>query len=301
MKLRLSSPKKIFSYQKNNWSASHVTLPAPILLKEQKIIRVFYSSLNSEFQGHSSFFDLDLFDPFTVKYIHDAPVLSPGAPGDFDDNGVICTDVKFYNNQYHMLYAGFELCDKIRYRIMTGLALSDDGINFRRNSRSPLLDRCDGQEFFRCGPSYISENKIIYVGGGEWFKGSDKDKPIYDIYITEKNKNKKWTEGTLIRKHSIQNDQHGFGRPSLCYFKDFYFLTYSVRSIKNKSYVIKLEIIDENYKKKEEIPLTTVYEESGENDLSYSTLLTTGDRLFILFNGVNFGENDIYISEINLS
>ena len=88
----------------------------------------------------------------------------------FDESGVIaCSVVEVDPNTIYMYYVGFELGKQIRYRLLTGVAISNDGgESFRRYSKTPILERSDIEPYFRGGPFCIKDNnkyRMWYCGG----------------------------------------------------------------------------------------------------------------------------------------
>jgi phospholipid/cholesterol/gamma-HCH transport system permease protein len=86
-------------------------------------------------------------------------LLEIGLPGTFDENGLlVCSVISLGNDRMYLYYVGFELGVKIRYRLLTGLAISEDGGNtFYRYASTPILERSPSELFFRCGPYCIHE------------------------------------------------------------------------------------------------------------------------------------------------
>ena len=134
------------------WARSHATCPTPIWLDGQTL-RVYVQCRDEHNVGRVGYVDLDPQDPRKVIRYSEEPVLDVGAPGAFDDNGVFQTSVlRASDGRLLMYYVGFELCHHIRYRLLTGLAVSEDnGATFQRVQTTPVLERSPGEEHFRCG------------------------------------------------------------------------------------------------------------------------------------------------------
>ena len=124
------------------WSNTHAIVPTPILLGDN-LIRIYYTSKDISGIGRVSFFDISPDNPRKILYRHNYPVLDIGQPGSFDENGVMaCSIIKLTEQIFYMYYVGFELGHKIRYKLFTGLAISENGgISFKRYQKTPILDR----------------------------------------------------------------------------------------------------------------------------------------------------------------
>ena len=106
---------------------SHAMGPTPIQLNED-VVRVYVTCLDSKGVGRPTFVDLSSRDITEVIYVNEEPLLDIGKPGAFDDNGLMVTSIVRLNEMdFLMYYAGFELCEKVRYIILTGVAISAYG------------------------------------------------------------------------------------------------------------------------------------------------------------------------------
>ena len=116
--------------------------------------------------GRVGYFDFQVDDPFKVTNISRDPALDIGQPGTFDENGVMaCSVIQVSPSLIYMYYVGFELGQKIRYRLLTGLAISTDGgTKFKRQSETPILER--SKIFFRGGPFWFTTK--AYLTCGTW-------------------------------------------------------------------------------------------------------------------------------------
>ena len=128
-------------------------VPTPFRLDEE-VIRVFVTSLDDNGVGRPGYVDVSASDPSRVLRVSPRPLLEPGRPGTFDERGVLaCSVTRGEGGRLFLYYVGFEPCVNIRYRLLTGLAISDDGgETFTRFSQIPVLERSSEELFFRCGP-----------------------------------------------------------------------------------------------------------------------------------------------------
>ena len=135
------------------WAKSHAMIPTPFRLSEH-VIRVFVTFCDDMGIGRPGYVDVSARDPLMVLGVSQEPLLDLGRPGTFDENGLlVCCVTDVGDGRMHMYYVGFELGTKIRYRLLTGLAISNDGGNsFTRYAQTPILERSPEELFFRCGP-----------------------------------------------------------------------------------------------------------------------------------------------------
>lgn len=281
--------------------------PTPFLIDDE-LIRVFYTSLDLDGRGLPFYVDVDAGNPTKIISFSEKPLMDLGDIGCFDDNGVMITSV-VRDHQQRLLayYAGFEICKNIRYRIFTGLAISlDNGKTFSRYSKVPLLDRVDGELYFRGGPFCLYDNgvyKLWYVAGSKWMKSkSNTDMPIYEIKHMESFDGINWDSPSKLVLPIEQIDEHGFGRPwVLKCGEDNYQLYYSIRRISLESYRLgfarssnSIDWIRNDWDLNLEIGLNGV----DENAIMYAAPITINGKIYCFYNGDNFGEMGIALAEL---
>src|SRR5215469_16593908 len=131
------------------WAVSHAMTPTPVLLSDT-VLRVYLSLRDRDNVGRAGYVDLAADNPMKVLRVSENPVLDIGRPGTFDENGVLPTCVLDVSPRIkYMYYVGFELGMKIRYRLLSGLAISHDGgETFARVQQTPILERSDEELYF---------------------------------------------------------------------------------------------------------------------------------------------------------
>jgi hypothetical protein len=281
-------------------------IPTPFRLNEE-IIRVYVSCLDEKGRGRPGYVDLSASDPKKVLGFSEAPLLDVGAPGSFDDNGLVVTSViEPEAGTVYMYYAGFELCRNIRYRIFTGLAASRDrGETFTRLSRAPVLDRTDGELYFRCGPFVMMDKgifKLWYIAGSEWTLVAGKAIPVYDLRYQESKDGIHWSPEGSLSIGVTGSDEHGFGRPWVVKRgAEDYQLFYSIRRRSLAAYRLGYA------ESKDGIHWTRMDGEMGldvspngfdSTAIMYSSVLKVQNRTFCFYNGDNFGERGFGVAEL---
>jgi hypothetical protein len=288
------------------WAYSHAAVPVPYLLTND-VIRVFITCLDERGRGRPGFVDLSAREPKTLLSISKAPVLDIGAPGSFDDNGAMAVSiVRPYSDVLYMYYAGFEKCINVRYRIFTGLAISyDNGLNFCRYSKSPILDRTDTELLFRCGPFVLLDSgifKMWYVAGSDWTNVGEKMLPIYDLRYQESNDGINWSEsGKLCLKIENKNE-HGFGRPWIVKraARD-YQLFYSIRRRDYSAYRLGYAESSDGIdwiRRDDEVGLDVSPGDFDSEAIMYSSIISVGNKTYCFYNGNNFGEYGFGVAEL---
>jgi hypothetical protein len=200
------------------WSRTHAMVPTPLFMPALGVLRVFYTACDASGVGRPSYVDLDPSDPTRIVHASTRPLLDIGAPGTFDENGVLPTSVlQLPDGRLFMYFVGFELGTRIRYRLLSGLAISDDGgETFVRVARTPVLERSDAELYFRGGPFALYEDerfRLWYVAGSRWIEIEGKSMPEYKVMYLESPDGVAWDRAGRLVLDIVDPDEHGFGRP----------------------------------------------------------------------------------------
>lgn len=155
---------------------SHAQLPTALVLRN--MVRVFFASRDDE--RHSSVYCVDLslhgYD-VTFSEFPETPVLTPGDIGMFDEHGVFPSSVVKQNEKYFLYYIGWNQgVEPPLFYASIGLAVSDDGKNFGRYSRAPIIARSEHDPCLVTSPDVYIENgtwRMTYVSGVKWSRRDD--------------------------------------------------------------------------------------------------------------------------------
>jgi len=279
-------------------------VPSPVY-NSDGVLRVYYSSCDEDGVGRISFIELSPNDPTLVLYAHNQPVLDIGSPGTFDENGVLpCSVIAESDGTLLMYYAGFEIGKNIRYRLLTGLAKSiDGGKNFIRIQKTPILERSDSELYIRGGPCCIKENSIYkmwYVAGSRWMEINQKEMPIYDIRYLESADGLTWGKSGILHLPVSGHDEFGFGRPYVIKMTDSdYRMFYSIRKKSTNSYRLGYAISTNGHKWQrfdEELNLDVSNKGFDSQEIMYGTPIKIMNKLYLFYNGNNFGEDGIALA-----
>lgn len=198
---------------------SHAMLPTPLILEDR--VRVFFSSCDTDMRGRIFSVDLEPAPPYRVITTNIKPALDLGAAGCFDQDGVNPTQVFMHRGVLTMLYVGWQRVDATTpYRLFTGMAVSDDGLFFRRVSEQPFLGPTREDTLFRTGAFMRPHGDgwmVIYIGGGEFVDGANGKKlPNYSLKMMTSSDGADWAgPETILLKPDRERSEIGFGRPAL--------------------------------------------------------------------------------------
>lgn len=288
------------------WARAYATCPTPHVLPNG-VIRIFVQCRDSGNVGRIGYVDVDPENPLKVIEASLRPVLDVGKPGCFDDNGVFQTSVVDAGNGHLLMYyVGFELCHRVRYRLLTGVAVSSDGgDSFSRLSSAPILERSDQETMFRCGPFVMREGGIYrmwYIAGSEWETLEGKEMPVYDLRYMESKDGLVWpTRGTEVLALDLQHE-HGLGRPYVMAAQaGGYEMFYSVRKRQPLAYRLGYATSADGVSwVRRDAEMGLDVSESGwdSESVEYAAPLQIGGRRYCFYNGNDFGVTGFGVAEL---
>lgn len=288
------------------WARRYATCPTPYLRKDG-VLRLFIQCRDEKNVGRIGYVDVDPENPLRVIRISEEPVLGCGAPGTFDDNGVFQTTVlRMPDGRLLMYYVGFELCHNIRYRLLTGLAVSyDDGDSFQRLTTTPVLERSPDELYFRCGSFVLPRSdggvRMWYVAGSAWETIDGKSMPVYDIRYIESPDGMTWPRTGRIVLHVDLAREHGFGRPFVLADAEGYRMFYSIRGRFPRAYHLGYAQSPDgiNWTRKDEEMNLRASENGWDSEaVEYSAIVESGGRTFCFYNGNDFGATGFGLAEL---
>lgn len=278
------------------WSRSHAMVPTPMLLQEKGVLRVFYTACDAGGIGRPGFVDLDPKDP-TREIRRSGPLMDVGEPGTFDENGVLPTSVvQGPDGRLYMYFVGFEIGTQIRYRLLTGVAVSEDGgETFARVCRTPVLERSDSELYFRGGPFALHEKGVFrlwYVAGSRWIDIDGKAMPEYRVMYLESPDGITWGDTGRLVLDITEPDEHGFGRPWVVRNGERHSLYYSVRRKSLSAYRMGYAESEDGLiwrRDDARIGLDVGPDSYDDHAIMYAAPIELDGRLWCFYNGNDFG------------
>lgn len=281
-------------------------LPTPLVMGDYA--RIYFTSRDKMGRGHIFFVDFSPKSNKPISQVSETFVLAPGQPGTFDDNGVAASSAILIGTEIFLFYVGFEIPQQIRYRMFTGLAIANkDEVSFTRYSNTPILDRVDGEELFRCGPflNRVEDGfEMYYVAGNSWIEIEKKQYPVYSIKSIFSDSLFAWSNKSTTSISFDPKTEHGIARPWLRTLENGNTqLLYSVRDITHKSYLAGYaeRTKDDVWQRMDEhITFTEVLESKRHPSrrIMYQAVIELCGKIYAFYNGDDFGVSGFYIAEV---
>lgn len=278
-----------------SWAQKYAFPPLPIFI-EPDVLRIYFASCDENMVGRAAYADVSAANPAKVITVAQTPILEPGEPGAFDENGVVPTTVLKVRDEIWMYYVGYQLGQKVRYYQYQGLAVSTDGgENFRRKQRVPVLDRSDAELLNRCSAHVQFDGerfRMWYSGGSDWTISNGKDFPVYNIKYLESDDGVNWGKqgATAI---DFVGDEHALGKPFVIFADGKYRMFFSMRVRDVGGYRLGYAESDDrlNWTRKDDgIEMNISPDGWDSESISYTSLIEYKDDWYMFYNGNNLGE-----------
>jgi len=254
--------------------------------------------------GRIGYVDVRADSPGEILAVSERPVLDIGAPGMFDENGILPTCVVAVEDRLFMYYVGYQLGYGVTYYQFQGLAISEDGgESFQRAKRVPVLDRSDAEPLNRTSAfvrRFGGRFQMWYVGGDSWTVVDGKPLPVYNMRFLESEDGIVWPEEGAVCMDFDLDDEHAFGRPWVWEEGDGLAMMYSVRT-RSKDYRLGFaRSTDGRYWERHDDEVGIDVSESGWDSemIAYGSIVRSGERTFLFYNGNERGRTGFGYAEL---
>ncbi len=287
------------------WARTHGMVPTPVFLPDLGVIRIFMTCCDSAGIGRPGFIDVSPDDPTRVISPLSGPLMDIGLPGTFDESGVLGTSVvQVPDGRLFLYYVGFEIGTKIRYRLLSGVAISEDnGSTFVRHSTTPVLERNEEDLYFRGGPYVIFDGgrfRMWYVGGSHWLEVGGKAMPEYRIKYIESEDGEHWHGKGQLVMDITGPDEHGFGRPWIMPNREHgYEMYYSIRRKSLGAYRMGFATSPDGLawdRKDSSMGMDVGPDEFDSHAIMYAAVIEVNGRTYCYYNGNDFGRDGFAVA-----
>lgn len=156
--------------QHEGWIASHASNGVAEHLRDDRFT-VYFSSRDANNRSSIGYLVLDLNHPTQSLHVGEAPLLTPGAPGSFDQDGVTMGSVLTIDGVKHLYYLGWKLTETYPWANTIGLARYNEATSCFEKLGSPVLGLSDIDPFSLSYPQVIREGaqyRMFYGSNLDW-------------------------------------------------------------------------------------------------------------------------------------
>lgn len=253
--------------------------------------RIYYTARDTWGRSHIFCMEMDIHTQ-EILQVGKEPVLSPGALGCFDDSGAMMSWIGRMYGKYYLYYIGWNLGVTVPFRNAVGLAVSRDGIAFRRLYEGPVLDRTKEEPHF-CASSWLVEEdgfwRIYYLSCVQWEKQEDGVKHWYHIKCAESKDGVDWHREGKVCIDFKDSTEYAISRPCVQKTDHGYKMWYSCRG---DAYRIGYAESPDGlaWKRKDEEAGIDVSENGFDSEMvCYPFVFCCDGEWYLLYNGNGFG------------
>jgi hypothetical protein len=218
------------------WARTHAQLPTVEILDGERW-RIYFSTRDEDNRSWTTYIEVSALDPRQVLYEHPDPILPLGAPGSFDEVGIMPACRVDVGDTKYLYYSGWALRDVVPYEIQIGLAASGDGgATWKKVSEEPVIGRIPTEPFLSSTPHVSVENGVWrawYLSGTKWEVVDDRIESFYHLKYAESDDGVQWRREGVVAIDYDSEDEGGIVRPSIIREGGAYRMWYSARGARD--------------------------------------------------------------------
>lgn len=289
---------------------SHAQIPT-VLVREDRL-RIYFATRPQPNLSLTTFLDVDIHNPSRILYVHSKPILEIGAPGLFDEQGIMPSYVCEHQGQIWLYYGGWSRRTQVPYSNWIGLAISrDGGTTFERAYPGPILDRTP-TEVFSATASFILREKdhwhMWYASGAGWEKVADKYEEFYYIKYAHSTDGIHWLRENkkLLPSKAEFEPTH---RPTVFFSNGLYHMYFCYRGISDfrdgrNSYRLGYawSTDRETWTRDDTLGGIAPSPDGWDSKMqAYPYVVPVQDRIYMFYNGNGFGQTGFGYAELEIN
>jgi len=302
---QIFDPTKINDGIEREWMKGYSQSTSTLVF--DNFVRVYFScrpeiDKNGQYVSYTAFVDLKRDNLTQIVNIAKQPVLPLGALGTFDEFAIYPTSVIKTNNKVLLYYAGWTRCKSTPYTVSIGLAISNDnGVNFNRYSKGPILTNSPHEPFELSGPKIrIFNNKwfLYYIAGENWtLNNNGIAESTYKIKLATSDNGIDWIKLNKNIINDILPEDECQAGPDVFYYNDRFHMYFSYRfahNFKNNDrgyrigYAYSKDAI--NWVRDDQnVGIELSSEGWDSTDMHYPHVFALDGTWYMLYNGNEFG------------
>jgi hypothetical protein len=263
-------------------------------------IRIFAGFRDNKGVSRIGYIDVSDINPARILTVSKKPVLDVGAPGTFDDNGVVPCAVVPRGKKLFLYYAGYQRSYNVRFMAYSGLAMSDNnGASFVRYTTVPILERSPQELLFRAIHTILYDSKkrvwrVWYGAGSHYIQGKKKTLPVYEIYYMESKDGIHFPDRgqTVLR---LKPHEYRHGRPYVVINKNGYrmYFCYSTKQIPYRLTSATSRDGIHWLRDDSELNLTYARKDFDSTMSAYPAVVSVRGNTYLFYNGNDYGKMGI--------
>jgi hypothetical protein len=286
---------------KIDWMGTHAAVPIAESLGGD-LFRLYFSSRDQEGRSHTGYVVIDLNRPQQILDLSRHPVLSPGAPGEFDDSGAMATWLAAApDGRKFLYYIGWNLGVTVPFRNSLGLAIGNESPSFERAFSGPILDRTRHEPHFCASCCVIPGDdlwRMWYLSCTGWSIEGGKPQHHYHIKYAESVDGIEWRREGLVAIDYASASEYAISRPTVIRENGLWRMWFSCRGDAYR--IAYAESIDGRRWDRFSGPVGIDVSPRGWDDkmIEYPFVFEHHHQLFMLYNGNDYGRTGFGLARL---
>lgn len=307
---KLFDPKELST---ESWMKEFAQSPSVLIFEDY--VRVYFCSRPAPtpeglYLSYLSYIDLDRKNLLRILNVCEAPVLSLGNLGTFDEFGTNPISVIRDGDEVRVYYAGWSRCESVPINGAIGIAISHDGGNsFSRLGDGPVIPYTPDEPFLMGSPrirKWGDKWYLWYVAGKEWLRTDGKPEPVYKIRMASSDDGINWVKhGKDMLENSL--GEHECQACADVMFRDGrYHMFFSYRNSHNYKtseggyrigYASSVDML--NWDRRDEVAGMTVSESGWDSEMvNYPHVFMLDGETYMLYQGNEMGRSGIGLARL---
>lgn len=287
----------IFTADKqSDWMYSHAMIPIAERIEGDRY-RVYFSVRDKQNRGHGAYLELDMKDPLRVQYLHDKPVLEPGALGCFDDSGALPNSIVTVAGKKRLYYTGINLGVTVKIRNSIGVAeWNEEKHCFERLYPGPIIDRTKELPHFTATPEVMFDGKQFhcwFTRCVRWEAGEQETKHYYNLEYAHSGDGIHWQRDGHTAIDFRDANEYALGVPRVIQDADRWRMWFCARATKDvATYRICYAESDDgkHWQRKDELVGIDISPEGWDSQMiCYPFVFDHEGKRYMLYNGNHYG------------
>lgn len=280
-----------------NWATSHAALPALDPIDDHRAW-LYFSSRDADGHSHIGRAEVGIGEgEISVRRFDSNTVLSPGALGSFDDQGVTNSWVLAEGDCRLLYYSGWSLGVTVPFYFYVGLAVSEDGgATFHRVSEAPILERDSVDPFLTASPCVLRDGdryRMWYVSATGWELVEGQPRHHYHVKYAESSDGIAWERAGQVSIDYAAPSEYAISRPCVVRDSGGYRMWFSARGDR---YRLGYAESDDgmNWSRRDELAGLVPSAGGWDSDMvAYPFVHRQGRYVYMLYNGNDYGRAGI--------
>jgi hypothetical protein len=263
--------------------------------------RIYYSARTQDVVSLPFYIDVEAGNPKNILNVCKEPLVTPGAPGTFDDNGITMTSIINTGDEKYLYYCGWNKKFSVPYMLSIGVMVVGNKGTYKKMFEGPILDRSKNNPIGVSAPFVLFDEgrfKLWYISFTQWKEYNGRMEPTFVIKYATSSNGIDWKVSDKICIDSTFEGE-SFARPWVIKENGVYKMWYSTRGpvgYRDKGgqhYMLECaESADgENWTRQAYKEVIYKSESGWDSEMiAYGSVVKHNDTYFMLYNGNNFGK-----------